>query len=146
MTNQSNAPVIKEVMLDAPSQKVWEAITDKKKMKEWYFDVSDFKPEVGFEFTFEGGDPKGDIYVHLCKVTEVIPGRKLVHSWRYQGYEGNSFVSWELFPEGDKTKLVLTHTGLDTFPADNKAFARENFNMGWTEITGTNLPQYLAKN
>ena len=44
-------PVIKEVLLNAPASKVWKAITDKNEMKQWYFDLAEFKPEVGFEFS-----------------------------------------------------------------------------------------------
>jgi len=41
-------PVIVEAVYHAPDNKVWRAITDKKEMKQWYFDVSDFKPDPGF--------------------------------------------------------------------------------------------------
>jgi len=50
-----NEPFVIERILNAPSDRVWKAITDKKQMKEWYFDIAAFKPEVGFEFEFEGG-------------------------------------------------------------------------------------------
>lgn len=111
-------------------------------MKKWYFDLSEFRPEVGFEFQFEGGDANKS-YLHLCKVTEVIEGRKLTYSWRYDGYEGNSFVTWELFDENGKTRLKLTHAGLETFPESNPDLARKNFEMGWDEIIGKSLVNYL---
>ena len=137
-------PFVIERTLDAPIEKVWQAITDKDKMKEWYFDLKEFRPEVGFEFEFTGGTEEKS-YLHLCKITEVIPGRKLKHSWRYDGFEGNSFVSFELFPEGTKTRLRLTHEGLETFPANNPDFKKENFEQGWTDIIGRMLPEYLRK-
>jgi len=83
-------------------------------------------------------------FKHLCKVTEVENDRKLTYSWRYEGYEGNSFVTFELFAEGDKTRLKLTHAGLETFPAD-KAFAKENFVMGWTELIGNLLKKFVEQ-
>jgi len=137
------APFVIERTYNAPAERVWQAITDKDKMKEWYFDLKEFKPEVGFEFEFEGGPPE-KTYLHLCRVTEVIPGKKLTHSWRYDGYEGDSFVTWEIFSEGDQTRVKLTHAGLETFPpiAD---FAKENFQMGWTEIVGKMLKEYVEK-
>ncbi|HVW97356.1 MAG TPA: SRPBCC domain-containing protein [Mucilaginibacter sp.] len=137
------APFVIERTFNATAERVWQAITDKDKMREWYFDLKEFKPEVGFEFEFTGGTPEKS-YLHLCKVTEVIPGKKLMHSWRYDGYEGNSFVTWELFDEGDKTRVKLTHAGLETFPA-LPDFARKNFEMGWTEIVGRVLREYLEK-
>ena len=135
-------PFVIERTLNAPIEKVWKAITDKDQMKYWYFDLADFKPEPGFEFQFVGG--KDDrTYLHLCKITEVVPGKKLQYSWRYDGYEGNSFVTFELFKEGNKTRLILTHEGLETFPINNKDFAKENFVEGWTIIIGTLLPKFV---
>src|SRR5665213_2336171 len=118
-------PFVIERTLNAPSEKVWKTITDRDQMKQWYFDLAEFKPEVGFEFTFIGGSEEKS-YVHLCKITEVVPGKKLQYSWRYDEYPGNSFVTFELFPDGDKTTLKLTHEGLETFPSDNKDFARSS--------------------
>lgn len=137
-------PFVIEQTYNAPVEHVWDAITNNEKMKEWYFTLEDFKAEVGFKFTFNGGS-KEKTYTHLCEVTEVFPGKKLTHSWTYDGYPGESFVTWELFDKGDnKTRLRLTHTGLETFPAE-KDFARESFAMGWTFITGTSLKGYLEK-
>lgn len=141
LQNMNNEPFVIERVYGAPIERVWKAISDKNEMKQWYFDVSDFKPEVGFEFQFEGNN-EGRIYLHLCKVMEVVTGRKLKYSWTYKGYEGLSFVTFELFAEGNKTRLKLTHEGLETFP-DIADFRKENFVAGWTAIVGDMLPAYL---
>ena len=140
-----NEPFVIERTFNATADKVWKAITDKQEMKQWYFDLAEFKPEVGCEFTFWGGEEGKEQFLHLCRVTEVGPGKKLTYSWRYEGYEGNSFVTFELIAEGDKTQLRLTHAGLETFPASNPAFAKKNFEAGWTELIGTSLLSYLQK-
>ena len=140
----THEPIVIERTFNVPAEKIWQAITDRDQMKQWYFDIAEFKPEVGFEFQFEGGD-ENTTYVHLCKITEVIPGRKLTHSWRYESFEGNSFVTFELFPEGDKTRVKLTHEGLETFPSDTNAFAKENFVAGWTDIIGRSLKDFVEK-
>ena len=134
--------IIKEVLLDATPAKVWKAITDRDEMKQWYFDLKEFKAIPGFEFQFEGG-PDDRKYLHKCRITEVVPGKKLQYSWRYENHIGNSFVTFELFEEGEKTRLRLTHAGLETFPQDNSDFARESFNGGWTELIKHLLRQYL---
>jgi len=140
-----NEPFVIERTLNAPVQKVWEAITDKEKMKQWYFDLSDFKPEIGFEFNFPGKGNEGQDYTHLCKITKVEPGKLLQYSWRYKNYAGNSFVTFELFPEGDATKLKLTHEGLETFPQDSKDFARESFAGGWTYLIGKSIKEFVEQ-
>jgi uncharacterized protein YndB with AHSA1/START domain len=148
--NDQNKPVLEngtvflERVFNAPSAQIWEALTDKNKMKEWYFDVPDFKPEVGQEFSFKGGED-GKEYMHLCKVVEVIPGRKISYTWRYEGYSGNSKVSFELIPEGEKTRVRLIHEGLDTFPSSNPDFKATNFVGGWTHFMEKGLPEYLEK-
>ncbi|MEO6130836.1 MAG: SRPBCC domain-containing protein [Saprospiraceae bacterium] len=140
-----NEPFIIESTYPAPAGKVWNAITDKDEMKQWYFKLAEFEPEVGFEFRFDGG-PEDRDYHHVCKITEVIPGIKLEHTWSYEGYEGMSYVAWELFPEGtNNTRVRLTHAGLETFPKENADFARNNFEQGWAGILGTSLRDYLAK-
>ena len=134
--------IVKEVLLNVSTSKVWKAITNTEDMKLWYFDISEFKPTVGFEFRFEGGkDDKS--YLHLCKITEVILGKKLSYSWRYDGYPGNSLVTFELFEEGNRTKLKLTHEGIESFGTENPDLARENFVEGWNQIIGTSIKEYL---
>jgi len=67
-----------------------------------------------------------------------------VNSFSYQNYAGYSLVTFELFAEDGKTRLKLTHSGLESFPVTpNKDFVKENFAAGWTHIIGTSLNTYL---
>jgi uncharacterized protein YndB with AHSA1/START domain len=138
----SNRPLVIEHIYDAPISKIWDAITNNEQLKKWYFQIPDFKPVVGFEFSFTGG-AKNE-YKHLCKVTEVLTGEKITYSWRYDGYPGNSFVSFELVEEGKKTKLKLTHSGLESFKGAGGDFAPEKFTEGWNYILGTSLKGFLT--
>ncbi len=138
-------PFVIERIYNAPLEKVWKAITDRTEMKQWYFDIADFKPEPGFEFSFTAGD-KNKSYLHLCRVTDVEQGRKIAYTWRYDGYEGDSEVTWELTEENGKTRVRLTHSGLETFPAEkNPDLTKKNFEQGWNEILGKSLMEYLEK-
>jgi uncharacterized protein YndB with AHSA1/START domain len=143
---KQNEPFSIERVYNAPPEKVWKAITDREQMKQWYFDIAEFKPEKGFEFQFTGQGHKGEQYLHLCKITEVIAGKKLAYSWTYQGLEGYSVVTFELFSEDGKTRLKLTHEGLETFPKNNPDFAKESFMEGWTHIIGKSLKEFVEKN
>ncbi|TKC10852.1 SRPBCC domain-containing protein [Pedobacter polaris] len=135
--------VVVERTYNAPIDKVWSAITNVDEMKNWYFQLEDFKPKVGFKFDFLGGPEDGKQYLHLCEVTEVEEGKKITYSWRYDNYPGNSFVTWELFDKGDQTLLRLTHAGLDTLEEGGPDFAKENFVEGWTYFVHTALKGYL---
>lgn len=137
-------PVVITRVFNAPRALVWKAFTEKDHMKEWYFDLDEFKPIPGFTFRFPGGPPEDPRrYTHVCTITEVVPESKLAHTWKYEGYEGDSLLTFELADEGDGTRLTLTHSGLGTFPADNPDFARGNFETGWNDIIGVALEKYL---
>jgi uncharacterized protein YndB with AHSA1/START domain len=122
-------PLVIERTLNTSVENLWKATTDKDQMKQWYFNISEFKPEVGFEFRFYAGDEKKQ-WLHVCKVTEVVPEKKLAYSWRYDGYEGICCVTFEIFDEGEKTRLKLTHAGLESFPGDEPGLGKENFAAG----------------
>jgi uncharacterized protein YndB with AHSA1/START domain len=139
-----NKSIILERVFNAPASKVWKALTDKDEMKKWYFDLAEFKAEVGFKFHFLGGPDGGIQYLHQCEVTEVIPEKKLTYSWRYDCYSGNSFVTYELFNQDNKTLLKLTHADTETFPQENPDFAKGNFVEGWTHIINTSLKEYCV--
>ena len=140
----TSEPIVVEQTFNAPVEKVWSAITRKDEMKQWYFLLTEFKPEVGFGFQFYGGTETKQ-YLHSCIITEVIPNKKISYTWKYDGYAGNSLVTFELFPEENQTSLKLTHEGLETFPSDNPDFARHNFVEGWNQIIKTSLKDYLEK-
>jgi uncharacterized protein YndB with AHSA1/START domain len=146
MTTKTDVTEVVEIerTFNAPVARVWKALTDVDQMRVWFFDLKEFKPKVGFEFAFVV-EHQGNTYDHRCQITEVIPQKKIAYTWRYDGHTGNSLVTIELFPEGEKTRLKLTHEGLETFPK-TAAFARENFEKGWTEIIGSSLKQYVEEN
>jgi uncharacterized protein YndB with AHSA1/START domain len=124
---------------------VWRAITEKELMKQWYFDLQEFKAEVGFTFEFTGGEEGGKQYLHSCVITEVVFEKKLSHTWSYVGYDGTSCLTFELSEEGENTKLKLTHSGIESFPENVADFAFHNFEAGWNHIVNISLKDFLEK-
>lgn len=142
-SSPSTEPLIIERTFNAPIAQVWVALTDVGAMRHWYFELKEFQPRVGFEFQFSV-EHEGTVYDHRCKVTGVIPERKLAYTWRYHEQEGDSLVTIELSAKGDQTHVKLTHEGLETFPR-LPAYARANFTEGWTQIIGSSLKDYVEK-
>jgi uncharacterized protein YndB with AHSA1/START domain len=139
-----NGPVVVEQTLNAPVERVWDAITRREEMRQWYFDLKEFNALVGFEFRFYGGKDASNQYLHLCKVTEVTAGRRLSYTWEYDGYPGKSLVTFELIPEAAKTRIRLTHEGLEHLAVGgNPDFDWKNFEEGWRQIVGSSLVDYL---
>lgn len=134
--------LIIERTYEAPIEKVWEALTNKDQMKQWYFEVSDFKAEVGFEFQFSA-ENEGKTYLHRCKVVEASPITKIAYTWSYEGYVGQSLVTFELFSEtAHKTRLKLIHSGTDSFLV-HPDFEKADFNAGWNYILGQSLRNFV---
>ena len=142
---KQNEPLVIERIIDAPIDLVWKSLTDIELLKLWLPFFPAFKAEVGFEIRFLLGRDADHQYLHICEVTEVIKRKKLTYSWRYDGYKGNSFVTYELFPEGKKTKVILTHRITEPFQEDNPDFAESNFKEGWT-YTIEGLKTFVEKN
>jgi uncharacterized protein YndB with AHSA1/START domain len=139
-----NDPVIVERVYNAPLKTVWEAITDLEKMQQWYFPMlTEFEPEAGFETRFDvTHDDK--LFVHIWKIKEVVPFKKISYEWKFGDYPGDSLVSWELFPDGEGTRIVLTHEGLESFRGDlHPDLAADNFRLGWTDFIGSKLKNYV---
>jgi uncharacterized protein YndB with AHSA1/START domain len=74
-------PLIIEQTHHAPTEKVWDAITVEDQMRNC---------------------------LHPWKIVEEVHGRKIRYEWRLDDHPGNSQLTFELFAEGDKTRLVLT--------------------------------------
>lgn len=137
--------LILERTYNATVEKVWQALTDIQKMKQWFFPMMEnFEPRIGFETAFDVHH-NGNVYPHLIKVTQAIPNKEIAYTWRYGGYPGNSIVSFALEPVGDQTKLTLTHTVTESFEADKYPdFSKESFTKGWTHFVGS-LQQFVEQ-
>ncbi|MBS1606646.1 MAG: SRPBCC domain-containing protein, partial [Bacteroidetes bacterium] len=111
------AQVLVERTYDASPSRVWRAITDPAQMRQWYLPVEEFRPEPGFETSFEQHN-NGKVFPHVWKITEVVPGQKISYEWHLKGFPGSSRVTFELTPDGEGTRLKVLHTGLATFRGD----------------------------
>ena len=142
MTNNTSPVIIKQTF-PSSNQTLWNAITEHHQMTYWFFDnIPSFKAEVGFktEFVVEN---EGRVFPHLWKIIEVKNYKKIVYSWKYRGYEGDSTVAFELSESDDQTELTLTHTVLEEFPKDIPEFRRESCKGGWIYFIKERLVDYL---
>ena len=131
------------VKVNAPLDKVWNAITNKEQMKNWYFDVPDFEPKIGNNFSFYGGD-ENEEYHHFCEIVDLIPNEKLKHSWTYPEIsKEKTLVKWELKPEHEGTIVTLTHKGLEAFEHLGENFKIHSFRKGWEDIVGKSLKEFV---
>ncbi|MEV7687706.1 SRPBCC family protein [Streptomyces bungoensis] len=115
-----------EKFLAHPPAAVWKALTDPDLHARWWA-AGDVKPVVGHRFTLD----MGNFGRQPCEVTAVEQERLLV----YRFAEGtlDTTITWTLHPQGEGTRLVLTHTGFDLdSPMGRQAY--EGMGKGWPHV------------
>ena len=133
-------PIVHTVVLPASSFEVWQALTEVSHLRVWLFDtILTFRPEVDFETSFAVSTGERD-FEHLWRVEEVALYQRLAIGWRYGGFPGDSLVLFELDDDPDGTRLTLTHTVREDFPADVPEFERESGAEGWRLLLDQRLP------
>ena len=143
--NNTYPPVIVEQIFNASILKVWGAITELNQMKQWFFEnIESFEPKKGFETQFIV-HVENRTFTHLWKLTEVIPHQKITYNWKYKEYDGDSFVTFELFKKNNQVELKLTHTVVTEFPNNIPEFTRKSCLGGWNYFIGERLKDYLNK-
>ena len=139
-TAAPSATVVMRHTFKAPVAKLFRAWSDPAMAKRW-----SWGPEfdtLSIELTCAPGGAwrqhihdrtTGENWYFDGVFQEVVPNRKLVHTFHFtsdRGYdEPPSLVTIEFTERGDSTDIVLTHTQL----ADAKV---KETNAGWTQIFG----------
>lgn len=118
---------------------LWNAISNPDAMKDWYFDLKNFELVKGNVFEFYAGE-----YLHECEIIEIALYHKLVYTWNYPLYEGESKVNFILTSINDnETELQLVHEGIASFPHDDPNFSRSSYEAGWEELLEIGLREYV---
>jgi uncharacterized protein YndB with AHSA1/START domain len=91
----------KEIVLPAPREEVWEALTEPGRLEDWFAnDVEiDLRPGGGASFRWSNGEERH------ATVTEVEPERRLAFEWDDEGE-----VAFELDDDGDGTRLTVVES------------------------------------
>ena len=118
-------------IIQAPVEKVWQAITDPKVTKQYFFStevVSEFVVDAAISYR----SPDGNNAIE-GKILVIEAGKRLVHTfakeWDDENSEPASRVTYELEAMGSATKLTLIH---DNFHAETKTF--NEVGSGWPII------------
>ena len=124
-----------ERLLDAPVETVWRYLTEADLRQRWFMGGTDATPGGEFDLLVDHdklsddqdvpypesyASFKGSVWTE--KVVRFDPPRLLETT--FQGGK-NGTVTYELFPDGGKTRLVLTHSGITS----DTGF--QDFGGGW---------------
>ena len=123
-----------ERLLDAPLEKVWRYLTEARLRQQWFMGGTDAKGVGEFELLVDHDKlsskkvPYPQSYecfkgaVWNERVIRFEPPRLLETT--FQGGK-NGIVTYELTQEGERTRLVLTHSGIES------ASGFQDFGGGW---------------
>ena len=117
----------------APVERVYAAWTDPALLRQWLAPGEATvaraiaEVEVGGTFLVEMRGSEGKTWLTRGRYQEVVPNRRLVHTWRWEGSDVESLVTVEFEPKPDgTTHLTLTHSRF------SEAEARDEHERGWT--------------
>jgi uncharacterized protein YndB with AHSA1/START domain len=123
-----------ERLLDAPAETVWRYLTEAELRREWFMGGTDARPDGEFELVVDHDNlseddvPYPDSHASYRgsvwdeKVIRFDPPRLLETT--FQGGK-NGIVTYELVPEGGRTRLAITHSGITS------ATGFQGFGGGW---------------
>ena len=91
----------KEIVLPAPRDDVWDALTDAERLEDWFAnDVElDLRPGGGASFRWGNGESRH------ATVREVEPGERLSFEWDEEGE-----VEFTLVDDDEGTRLTVVET------------------------------------
>ncbi|MGN6154690.1 MAG: SRPBCC family protein [Sphingomicrobium sp.] len=144
-----------ERLLDAPVETVWRYLTEAELRRQWFMGGTDATPGSEFELLNDHDNlsdepaPYPENYAEFKgrtwseKVLRFDPPHVLETT--FQGGK-NGKVTFELFPEGGKTRLVLTHSGIES------PVGAQDFGSGWNShlavlqkrLAGEGVPNFWA--
>ncbi len=141
---ETTREIRKIVVVDAPPEVVFKALTDEKELVQWMPREARIDPRVGgeYEFKYRWADRGLDTILH-GKILQLESNRKLSYTWDAETPDhvrriSGAVVTWILdaLPEG-KTRVTLIHSGVGTqFSKDAE--------MGWNYFLG-NLANYCKR-
>ncbi len=124
---------IKQIyIIDAPVEKVWDALTNPKTINKWGGGPARMSDEVGFEFSLWNNWMYG-------KNTEVIKNKLLRQNW-YGGenWDKPSILTFKLIEKNGKTEVDLLH---EKVPGEDA----EDIEDGWKKYYMGPLKDLLEK-
>ena len=103
----------KVITIAARPETVFRLLTDPNEYVRWKGKLAHFEPRAGGDFRVDFPEDKGTVDGEFV---EVVPNRRVVFTWGWQGSPivppGSSTVEIDLEPVGEGTRLRLVHRDL----------------------------------
>lgn len=134
---QNLIEIKKTIVIDAPPDIVFKAISDPAELTNWFPDHAILEPRIGGKVRFSFYKEKSAAehqrdFLQEGTVKEFIPGKKVSYTWQFKDAPEfpETIVTWELEEiDHNKTRVVLNHSGF-TGKETGKLSSIE-FDNGW---------------
>ena len=143
----------REIVIEAPPEIVWDAVTEPEQMALWFGDAVDFDLHPGGTGTMTwqpGGRATEELAEPITiplQIEEIDPPRLFSFRWTHpadsEATPANSLlVEFALVPEGDATRLSVTESGFAEIERDTEAEV-DGHEEGW-KVHLESLRRYAA--
>ena len=115
----------------ASVERVFKAWTDANQLGQWFAPSDDYTTKanvdlrVGHEYRIAITHKGGNVHNVVGTYRLIEPPRKLIYTWRWEGAPTDTLVTVDFTPEGDATKVTITH---EQFLSTED---RDRHNEGW---------------
>jgi uncharacterized protein YndB with AHSA1/START domain len=147
-----SATIEQEILVNAPLDAVWRAVTEPEHISRWFSDETDLDAKPGYEgvLTFRDRATKQAMSLPVT-VESVAPRHTCTYRWLHPtdatAEEGNSLpVTFTLTANGDGTRLHVAETGLAAmgWSAEQQDAYADEHSQGWIVHLGR-LRECLAE-
>jgi uncharacterized protein YndB with AHSA1/START domain len=133
----SDSTIVKTIFLKADAETVWEFLTDKDKLGEW-FHPANSELSAGNDYVLKGAADDGS-KVRKCwgSVLEAERPEKLVYTFTIEPLGGvMTTVTWLLQEVHGGTRLMLQHEGIEAAAGDMALPLLMALDAGWDAHLG----------
>lgn len=136
MTDQ----IRRDVLINAPIDRVWQAISDHRAFGAWFRVRLDGPFEAGREQTGQITSPGYEHVEWKARVVAVEPPHRLAFDWPHADDQDQVREDWPwtrvefvLEERGEATRLTVTESGFDALPAETRDNNFRRNEVGWAE-------------
>ncbi|KMS62917.1 SRPBCC family protein [Sphingobium baderi] len=146
--------IVKTIDINAPVDRVWDALVDHEKFGTWFRVALDQPFEVGTLSTGHMTYPGYEDYSWEARVLTMEPMARFAFEWPATGGDKKlmdsgvpvpewTLVEFVLKPMEGGTRLTVTESGFDKVPEPRRTNVMRDNEGGWAEQVG-NIRDYVA--
>lgn len=142
---QNLNPIQVSTKINAPIERVWEAITNTDMMRQWFVGID--RNEIQDGDTFQFIEMFGtEQLLHECLVLEMNDPSLFRHTWAYPELsQESSTVNWDLEKDGNQTEIIITHEGIDRLTGDLPGLTDQRLMGFWDDAINQHLKKFLER-